>query len=153
MLFLVNADYSIVHAGNFIQDNLANFEIINKSLIMIFGLDNSVTNFQSALQINKTVLYSSPGAIMVARFIAFAYTYHYLNWFSKTSLIKWHEISKARMAVILFLWIASVVLYLINYQLGFKLLFLLSIMHVLLEFPLNIVTLKGIGIELKKLIR
>jgi hypothetical protein len=153
ILFLVNIDYSIVQAGNYIKNNLANFEIINKSLIMLFGLDNSVTNLQSALQINKTILYSSSGAIMVARFIAFAYTYHYLNWFSKTSVIKWHDVSKKRMFVILFLWIGSVVFYIINYQLGFKILFLLSIMHVLLEFPLNIVTLKGIGIELKNLVR
>jgi hypothetical protein len=153
ILYLVNIDYSIVQAGNYIKNNLANFEIINKSLIMLFGLDNSVTNLQSALQINKTILYSSSGAIMVARFIAFAYTYHYLNWFSKTSVIKWHDVSKKRMFVILFLWIGSVVFYIINYQLGFKILFLLSIMHVLLEFPLNIVTLKGIGIELKNLVR
>jgi hypothetical protein len=153
ILFLVNIDYSIVQAGNYIKNNLANFEIINKSLIMLFGLDNSVTNLQSALQINKTILYTSSGAIMVARFIAFAYTYHYLNWFSKTSVIKWHDVSKKRMFVILFLWIGSVVFYIINYQLGFKILFLLSIMHVLLEFPLNIVTLKGIGIELKNLVR
>lgn len=152
LLFFINADFSIINAGNYIQNNLANFEIINKSLIMIFGLDNSVTDLQSALQINKSVLYSSSGAIMVARFIAFAYTYHYLNWFSKTSVIKWHEVSKARIFTILFLWIASVVFYLINYQLGFKILFLLSIMHVLLEFPLNVITLKGIGIELKKLL-
>lgn len=27
-------------------------------------------------------------------FIAFAYTYHYLNWFSKTEVIKWHQIPK-----------------------------------------------------------
>jgi hypothetical protein len=152
MLFFVNADFSIVNAGNYIQNNLASFEIINKSLIMIFGLDNTVTDLNTALQINKSVLYSSSGAIMVARFIAFAYTYHYLNWFSKTSVIKWHEISKIRMFTILFLWVASVVFYLINYQLGFKILFLLSIMHVLLEFPLNVVTIKGIGIELKKLV-
>jgi hypothetical protein len=31
----------------------------------------------------------------IKRLIAFAYTYHYLKWFSKTSVIKWHEISKA----------------------------------------------------------
>jgi hypothetical protein len=32
------------------------------------------------------------------RFIAFAYTYHYLNWFSKTDIIRWHVVSQRRIA-------------------------------------------------------
>ena len=78
------------------------------------------------------------------RFIAFAYTYHYLNWFSKTSVIKWHQVPKKRLIVIGALWIAAVGFYLYNYSWGFNVLFLLSFLHVFLEFPLNHVTMVGI---------
>jgi hypothetical protein len=39
-------------------------------------------------------------------------------------------------------WIAAIVLYLINFKLGLTVLFSLSLLHVFLEFPLNI---KSIG--------
>ena len=35
-------------------------------------------------------LYRSPAGLAIMRFIAFAYAYHYLNWFSKTAVIRWH---------------------------------------------------------------
>jgi hypothetical protein len=85
------------------------------------------------------------------RFIAFAYTYHYLNWFSKTKVIGWHDIPKSRAILILVLWIVSVALYLIDYSLGFKWLFLLSFMHVMVEFPLNYISFVGIFKEIFKL--
>jgi hypothetical protein len=99
-------------------------------------------------------IYHSNMGIAIMRFIAFAYTYHYLNWFSKTKVIRWHEIPKSRSIFIAVLWIISVSLYLIDYSLGFKWLFLLSFMHVMLEFPLNFVSIAGIfrslsGIGLK----
>jgi hypothetical protein len=87
-------------------------------------------------------------AIMFARFIAFAYTYHYLNWFSKTSVIGWHQVPRARVIVILIAWVASVALYLTDYSNGFRWLFLLSFLHVMLEFPLNHQSFIGIGREL-----
>jgi len=152
-LLLLNTNFVLATSSETIKTNMSSFEIINRTLILIFGLDGSVTNLQTALQLTKEFLFNSPVAITVARFVAFAYTYHYLNWFAKTTTIKWHEISKIRMMVIMLLWITSIVIYLINYQLGFKILFFLSIMHVLLEFPLNIVTLKGIGTELRKIVR
>ena len=83
------------------------------------------------------------------RFIAFAYTYHYLNWFSKTEVIRWHKVPKARFALVIVAWIVSVVLYAVDYMLGFQWLFLLSFMHVLLEFPLNYISVVGIFKELK----
>jgi hypothetical protein len=153
VLLVLNKNFILAPSSETIKNNLGHFEIINRTLVLIFGLDSSVTNLQTAFQLSKDFLFNSPVAITVARFIAFAYTYHYLNWFSKTTTIKWHEISKIRMMVIMLLWIISIVIYLINYQLGFKILFFLSIMHVLLEFPLNIVTLKGIGMELRKIVR
>jgi hypothetical protein len=95
--------------------------------------------------------YHSPAGKMIMRFIAFAYTYHYLNWFSKTSVIKWHEVPKKRLVIIGVLWLASVGLYLYNYMLGFNVLFLLSFLHVFLEFPLNHVTFIGIFKEIRAL--
>lgn len=94
-------------------------------------------------------LYTSDIGIAVMRFIAFAYTYHYLNWFSKTEVIRWHKVPKIRFAVVIVAWIVSIVLYAWDYTLGFKWLFLLSFMHVLLEFPLNYVSVVGIFKELR----
>jgi hypothetical protein len=93
------------------------------------------------------IFYSSYG-LLVMRIIAYAYTYHYLNWFSKTSVIKWHEVSKVRLAVIVFFWLVSVGLYVYNYQVGLLALYCLSFMHVFLEFPLNHITFLGIGKEI-----
>ena len=78
-------------------------------------------------------------------FIAFAYTYHYLNWFSKTTVIGWHrQLTKKKSLIILLVWVASMLLYAYNYQTGLFLLVFLSILHVMLEFPLNTLTLKAI---------
>jgi hypothetical protein len=85
----------------------------------------------------------------VMRFIAFAYTYHYLNWFSKTKVIRWHEISRRRFIAIAVFYCISVGLYAINYQWGISALFCLSLIHVFLEFPLNHRTFVGIGSHLR----
>jgi hypothetical protein len=78
-----------------------------------------------------------PAIVAIGRFLGFAYTYHYLNWFSKTGVIRWHEISRARMTGIGVLWVASVALYAWDYATGLAALFFLSIVHVFLEFPLD----------------
>ena len=78
-------------------------------------------------------------------FIAFAYTYHYLNWFSKTSVIGWKKgLSKNKAIWILVIWVLSVSLYFYDYKSGFLALFFLSYLHVFLEFPLNITSIKGL---------
>jgi hypothetical protein len=92
----------------------------------------------------------SPGAVAVMRFIAFAYLYHYLNWFSKTKIIRWHEVSKARLSVVAGLWVAAIIFYAIDYDLGLKALFFLSALHVLLELPLDARTIYGIGEHIGK---
>lgn len=93
-----------------------------------------------------SVFFSTVG-IMLMRFIAFAYMYHYLNWFSKTEVIRWHKIPKIRLIVIASIWILASAFYAYDYSLGLSLLFFLSFTHVLLEFPLNIVSIVGIGKE------
>ena len=82
----------------------------------------------------------------IQMFIAFAYTYHYLNWFSKTTIIGWHKrLTQKKSIIFALIWMGAVALYFINYRTGLSLLVFLSIMHVLLEFPLNVVTFKEIG--------
>jgi hypothetical protein len=94
------------------------------------------------------VVFHSQAGILLMRFIAFAYTYHYLNWFSKTEIIRWHKVPKARFIAVIVIWIVSLVLYASSYSLGLRWLYFLSFCHVLLEFPLNMVSITGIGKEL-----
>lgn len=90
----------------------------------------------------KFLLISEIG-LKIQVFVAFCYTYHYLNWFSKTSIIGWNKnVSKIRVFVILAIWIASIGLYFYNYKVGLSALFFLSMLHVLYEFPLNVTTIK-----------
>lgn len=90
-------------------------------------------------------IFQSKTGILLMRFIAFAYTYHYLNWFSKTKVIQWHNVPKLRFAVVILIWAVSVGLYLYDYAIGLQWLFFLSFAHVLLEFPLNATSVAGIG--------
>ncbi len=94
-------------------------------------------------------IFHSPKGIVLMRFIAFAYTYHYLNWFSKTKVIQWHKVPKGRFVLVIVLWVTSVALYMYNYKLGLQWLLFLSFMHVLLEFPLNMISIIGIGKHVK----
>lgn len=117
---------------------------------------NSYGNFA---RLNTTILrdqsiniYSNPASIILTRLIAFAYTYHYINWFSKTRIINWHHISVTRSVIIGLTWAASVVLYFYDFRLGLKWLFILSLLHVILEFPLNHRSFMGIGRELRRLV-
>ena len=100
----------------------------------------------------SSVFFSTVG-IMLMRFIAFAYMYHYLNWFSKTEVIRWHKVPKIRFAAVLLIWLAACGLYAYNYALGLSFLFFLSFTHVLLEFPLNMVSIVGIGKETMSIVK
>jgi len=98
-------------------------------------------------------VFKAPAAIQVGRFIAWAYTYHYLNWFSKTSIIKWHEVPMSRFVVVVLIWIASLAVYAYDYREGLRWLLLLSLLHVFMEFPLNWRSFIGIGSELMGRVR
>jgi hypothetical protein len=116
------------------------FQPLNEQLMVLFGFD-------------ARSVYDSSGGVAVMRLICFAYTYHYLNWFSKTSIIRWHEVSRPRAAVIALVWAAALAVYLYDYSTGLSMLYVLSLLHVLLEFPLNHQTFVGIGNELRALVR
>jgi hypothetical protein len=101
----------------------AAFEQLNGVLLQLFGRPASSTY--------------EAGGIGIMRFIAFAYSYHYLNWFSKTSIIRWHEVTHLRSAAIIVAWLTGIGIYLHSYRIGFAVFYLLSATHVMLEFPLN----------------
>lgn len=90
-------------------------------------------------------IFGSTKGILLMRFIAFAYTYHYLNWFSKTKVIQWHKVPKLRFVSVIVVWLASIALYLYDYIIGMRWLLFISFMHVLLELPLNFISILGIG--------
>lgn len=85
----------------------------------------------------------SPIALKIQIFIAFAYTYHYLNWFSKTSIIGWKKSLTARKTFyIVAIWAAAVGIYYYDFYTGLMALYFLSLLHVFFEFPLNVVTIR-----------
>jgi len=131
------------------------FVSLNYMFMKVFHLHDfdprGHTDFLSFVNDFNTFLYSNPIALSVMSFIAFAYMYHYLNWFSKTSVIQWHNISRTRLGGIVALWLASIGLYMYDYRVGLKWLFFLSFSHVLLEFPLNHITFINIGKEIKQI--
>jgi len=129
--------------GAYIRTSYEPFETLNAQLIAFLGLGPG----QALAEI-----YESPAGATVMRLIAFAYTYHYLNWFTKTSVIGWNRIPRARAIAIVLLWLAAVALYAWNYLLGFAVLFILSALHVMLELPLNHQSFAGIGRELGRLL-
>ena len=77
--------------------------------------------------------------------LAFVYSYHYLNWFIKAEVIRWTDISRARLALIVAASAASTALYFYDYTFGFTVLLALSLVHVVLEFPLNSLALRQLG--------
>ena len=123
----------------FARESYQPFETLNAQLIQVLGLGPG-----TALR----DIYESDAGAMVMRLIAFAYTYHYLNWFTKTSVIGWNKMSKARAAAIALLWLAAVAIYAWDYLLGFVILYSLSVLHVMLELPLNHQSFVGVGREL-----
>jgi hypothetical protein len=125
--------------SSYVKNSYAMFSELNFRLINTFHLGN-LTNVSEVFTTNI--------GFVIMRFIAFAYTYHYLNWFSKTSIIKWHLVPKKILITTLLIWLISIGLYIYDYNLGLKVLFLLSFLHVFLEFPLNIVSITGIGKEI-----
>jgi hypothetical protein len=117
------------------------FSILNNTLMYSFGFSDVHISEPMNRKHFFDIFFSVPGQ-MFTRFVAFIYLYHYLNWFSKTSIIKWHEVSIEKLIIISTLWVMSVALYFYDYMLGFQVLFTLSMMHVFLEFPLNFRTIQ-----------
>jgi hypothetical protein len=149
-VFLLCAVSFLVYApsghasGNYVQQSYHSFTALNVELLKLFRLGSGSSTSD---------VYQSSGGLMIMRLIAFAYTYHYLNWFSKTSIIKWHEVPRTRTAAIVVVWLAALAIYAYNYDTGMAVLYFMSILHVMLEFPLNHLTFAGIGKELYAMAR
>ena len=134
----------------------SNFQVDN--ILLLFYQKEMLSEYQMkpipakiffgfSLEKYASIIYNSTIGIMLMRFIAFAYMYHYLNWFSKTEIIQWHKVPKIRFVAVITLWLTACALYAYNYSLGLSFLFFLSFTHVLLEFPLNMHSIVGIGKE------
>jgi hypothetical protein len=145
VFFIYTPDHIGIPVSNYGREAYSFFTLLNRSLYQLFGYGD--------FHMNDEVLFFGAKSIIIMRFIAFAYTYHYLNWFSKTTVIKWNDVSKKRMGIIITLWILSVALYAFSYKTGFYALFLLSMLHVFLEFPLNYRSFIGIGQEVKEMVK
>jgi len=111
----------------------SNFHFLNKAIAYLIG--ESISDIK---QIDVV-------GLKIQVFIAFAYTYHYLNWFSKTSIIGWSKgLNRKRSLIIGVLWIGSVGIYMYDFKLGFTYLIFLSFLHVFMEFPLNVRTIQDL---------
>jgi hypothetical protein len=124
------------------------FRYLNYELARIFSMGTVVHVDGSSRFATVADVFTSPGGIAIQRLIGFAYTYHYLNWFSKTSIIGWMNVDRRKLGAAVVIWIASLLLYAKSYEVGARWLFALSYAHVLLEFPLNHRSFVGIGQEL-----
>jgi hypothetical protein len=145
-LFLLLSPAPFMSSKYVMESYFKHFAVVNQAML---GLDPPRT--VSELTTTVQQVFSSHAGIVVMRFLAFAYTYHYLNWFSKTSIIRWHQVSKRRLGLLTALWAAAVGLYVYDYSLGFKVLFCLSFMHLYLEFPLNHLSIIGTFKELRSM--
>jgi len=128
LFFIQNTHYEI---SNFVHNIL--------SLKNFTSMNNSISNILSLKQRNDF-----GGNNSVQSFIAFAYTYHYLNWFLKVEIIKWHKLPKQKMLAVLGLYLVILIFYVIDYRMGFLVTIFLSVAHVFLEFPLNFLSFRDL---------
>lgn len=135
----------------FITFNMFSFSSETSSVVKSIFLETRFKNVILAInQVLNDVYttdfnFNAVAILKIQTFLAFSYTYHYLNWFSKISIIKWTKGSSTSFLVfLLVLWLASIGLYLYNYRMGVLTLYFLSLFHVIVEFPLNIISIKAV---------
>ncbi len=93
-------------------------------------------------------LFGMPDLLFAGRItglLAFVYTYHYLNWFIKADVIRWSKMPRPRLIAVAVLSVAATAFCFYNYALGITALLLISLMHVLLEFPLDTVAIRQLA--------
>ena len=130
----------------YVLESYQPFVFMNETMMgLLFGEGKTRLTVEAAA--------ASRAGTAIMQFIAFAYTYHYLNWFSKVQVIGWNSISVRRRSSILLVWLAALGFYAYDYRVGVQVLFLLSFLHVLFEFPLNHRSFSDIGESLTLLIR
>lgn len=93
----------------------------------------------------KTFYFYETMELRLMMFMSFIYLYHYLNWFSKTTIIQWHKsITKIKSIAIIGAWVTMMGLFYYDFRLGFIVALFFGMLHVILEFPLNLASIKGI---------
>ena len=146
VLLLISVPFIIL----LLPSGIINFEVSDKvkelySYTAFGGLIEQIANWFQVIEGNEVFFLLSEVGVKIQIFVTFAYTYHYLNWFSKTTKIGWvNTLTTKKVITILIVWVLSVMLYLVDFRLGFSVSLLLSFLHVVFEFPLNYVSLKSI---------
>ncbi|MES2961153.1 MAG: hypothetical protein V4694_02095 [Pseudomonadota bacterium] len=136
---IISASFLFISQSNYIAGKYA-VEIFQGGN---FGLNEIIFRIFNIPFQQQDLIYSNIG-IKIQAFLAFAYTYHYLNWFSKVEIIKWNQVPKKFLIASGTMWLASIALYLYDYKTGFYFLLFLSMMHVFLEFPLNFHSIRSV---------
>ncbi len=134
------------------KDDLADGWIYAYSATLAY-LNKEILELLSHQAIVASDLFKSTNGILVARLIAFAYTYHYLNWFSKTTVIRWHRVSRSRLWIVIGGWMVMMAVYFIDFGLGLFLVGFVGLLHVFMEFPLDAISVVGLFRELRLKIR
>ena len=133
LLFTIPVDYSLINTDT-LQSSIyveEKFYITPTVIGYYLGLTDLTFSFESAIHI-KLIM-----------FVAFMYTYHYLNWFSKTTIIQWHKgMSYTSVSLLCCAWFILMGLFYYDYSLGFVVALFFSLLHVILELPLNAKTIK-----------
>ena len=120
-----------VMKSNYIDNGLYKTPVL---LAKIIGISDGTTFF-----------FYEQMELRLMMFMSFIYSYHYLNWFSKTTTISWHKnLTIMRSLVIAFLWVIMILLFVMNFRVGFLVALFFSFLHVILEFPLNIFCIKNL---------
>jgi len=91
------------------------------------------------------MLLKDPVVAGLMRVFAFAYLFHYLNWFAKTELLELHKIPRREWAAIALVYVACLASFGVSFRFGFMVSSFLSVLHVVLEFPLNWHTLRFVA--------
>jgi len=121
-----------------------------KSIYLENNFHSTPTLFAKFIGISdgKSFFFYGTMELKLMMFISFIYLYHYLNWFSKTSIIGWHKNLTTRTTLtIVVAWIILLGLFYYDYRAGFVFVLFFSFLHVILEFPLNLVSIKGIFVR------
>lgn len=129
-----------------VDPEIYTFSDLTKNAFVTNGFAQLIMELRSWMGISGSkFLFYDPLIIKLQIFIAFAYLYHYLNWFSKTAIIGWGKALKGiRFYTVFGLWLILLVAYWIDFRIGFMSSLFFSFLHVTLEFPLNVASVKTI---------
>ncbi len=135
-IIYVPIDQGMYHFSDALKDIYTEnrFHVTTASIAKTLGISDGTTFF-----------FYEKMELRLMMFISFIYLYHYLNWFSKTTTIKWHKnLTTTRTVVILFLWIIMLGLFYYDFKTGFIISLFFSFLHVILELPLNMLSIREV---------